>query len=298
MQNDGRQYITRQERYTARAQKQRRDRMLTRLIIVVVALAAVVALTLSMCGSKDKDQVEDTQISDIGGSTVSGSAGEQDAEVNKEPVVPPSERQNFLICIDPGHGYDDGGASSQYLDGVTEKDLTLLVSLQLRQELETMGFEVVMTRDSDVVPEDLEPNRNGMYLFPARNRPAVMNATGADVMVSIHCDSFSNESVGGMRVYYYNKNNPELTPNYANAVATGMSDRFDGAKVGLSAMDANSAYYVIRDVDMPAILIETGFVTNPQDAENLQSPQWRKEMAEGIAEGIYEYYHSLQNNQQ
>jgi len=307
MQTNGNRYITRQERYALREKKRRRDRFLLRLIILVVLVAAALALTLSFCGDSKNQQEDsgDTQQEQLqAGTPQTGGDGTQQGEEasgsvggeedSPEPSVPVNLGRDFTVCIDPGHGYDDGGASSQYLDDVTEKDLTLFMSLKLQKALEDMGFTVVMTRDSDIVPADMKPNRNGMYIFSAKNRPAVMNATGADVVVSLHCDSYGNESVGGMRVYYYNRNNPEQTPLYAQAVADGMSDIFDGAKVSVTPMGADSAYYVIRDVTMPSILIEAGFVTNPQDAENLQDPQWQRSIAEGIADGIYDYYKSLQ----
>ncbi len=111
-----------------------------------------------------------------------------------------------LICIDPGHGYSDGGSESQYLDvyGMTEKDINLPVALKVRDILIEKGYNVIMTRDSDKIPEGADADGDGFYYRKTEDIARFANETGCEYFFSIHCDSYpADESVSGTRFYYY-----------------------------------------------------------------------------------------------
>ena len=278
-------YVSREERRARREKRQRQVRKQKILLLAGILLTALLILLLSRCGRKDQ-QTQEQNLPE-------NSGGKEQSEQQKPQEDNKPKPLNYTICIDPGHGYDDGGAVSDYLGEWTEKALALDMSLSLRTALEEYGFTVVMTRESDEPPEGMQPNKSGLYIYSAKNRPADINAIAPDLSVSIHCDAYEgSETVGGIGVYYYKNNNPDRTPQYAEAVAEGISKQLK-EKPDVWAMERKAAYYVVRDVTAPAILVETGFVSNPEDAAQLCSAQWRGQMAQGIADGIYQYYMSL-----
>ncbi len=183
------------------------------------------------------------------------------------PVIP--NRGRGLVVIDPGHGGRDVGAIG---NGVQEKDLVLSISLRLGGVLQSMGYVVQYTRTTDV-EIDLEP------------RVQFANRLQADVFISIHANSLAsrNPSVSGVESYHA----PGSTLGFALATmvhqqviaATGARDR--GVR--------SARFYVVRHTTMPAILLETGFVTNPQEAANLSDPNYQERLAQGIAQGIDQF---------
>jgi len=183
------------------------------------------------------------------------------------PVIP--NRGKGLVVIDPGHGGRDTGAIA---NGVQEKDLVLPISLRLGRVLQSMGYVVQYTRTTDV-EIDLEP------------RVQFANRLQADVFLSIHANSLAsrNSSVSGVETYHA----PGATLGFALATlvhqqvisATGARDR--GVR--------SARFFVIRHTTMPAILLETGFVTNPQEAANLSNPAYQERIAQGTAQGVDQF---------
>ena len=212
---------------------------------------------------------------------------QQQVEPGPDPVVEPEDK--FTVCIDPGHGYDDGGCVSTNLGKLCEKDITLAVSLKLRTELEALGLQVVMTRDSDTPPEDMEPNSNGRYIFSATKRPPIINAYEPDMSISLHCDSFDDSRVTGMSIYHYESNNPELTPYLAQHLQDGIVQVFPEQKVTIRTQGADTAFALVKGVQAPAVLVEMGFVTNPEEAKNMLDEQWQSNLAKAMAQGILAY---------
>ncbi|MDX1978051.1 MAG: N-acetylmuramoyl-L-alanine amidase [Pseudanabaenaceae cyanobacterium bins.68] len=188
---------------------------------------------------------------------------------NPIPTLEPSRRGKGVIFIDPGHGGRDVGAVG---NGIFEKDVVLPISLQLGRILQQAGYGVVYARTNDV-EIDLEP----------RVRAAAQNK--ADLFISIHANSLESRlsHVNGVETYFA----PGATRSKALAEfvhsqiisLTGANDR--GVK--------SARFYVIRNSSMPAILIETGFVTNPREAANLNNPSYQARIAQAIARGIDQF---------
>ncbi|PZO40073.1 MAG: N-acetylmuramoyl-L-alanine amidase [Pseudanabaena frigida] len=189
---------------------------------------------------------------------------------NNNPSVPSSQtvgdRRRGVIFVDAGHGGNDPGAVA---NGVQEKDVVLPISLKLGQALQSMGYTVYYTRTNDV-EIDLEP------------RVAAAERINADVFVSIHANSLAPGNSGISGIETYHSRNSTVGQELASYVhsqivsATGASDR----------SVRGAGFYVIAKTSMPAILVETGFVTNPAEARNLSSPDYQKRMADAIARGI------------
>ena len=207
-----------------------------------------------------------------------------------------------LIVIDPGHNYGgDNGATSTH-NGVTyiERDLNMQVSLKLKDELEKKGFTVVLTRN----PEDRETIAVSESL---RKRVDLANKLQADFFISIHQNSYTDSSVRGFEVYY-SDTLPETRGvissdglEYSlNSLRTSETEKVKlSKKIGSSIVSSvtsemglknrglkNKDFYVVKNTTMPSLLVECGFISNPDEAKNLANEQKQQKMAEIIAREI------------
>lgn len=171
-----------------------------------------------------------------------------------------------IVCIDPGHGGKDPGATTK--TGIDEKDIALTVALKVGALL--TGYEIVYTRDEDVY-------------VGLSERALIANQAKADLFVSIHCNSAPSASANGMEVYVHTTRSAAST-RAAHAIydrllpASGLRGR------GVKAND----YAVLRETVMPAVLVELGFVSNDGDRAKLISEDWQNRAAEAITSGIME----------
>ncbi len=183
------------------------------------------------------------------------------------------------IMVDPGHGGNDPGAIGA--TGVRESDVNLAVSLKLRDKLTDLGAEVRMTRETDrsVAP----PGSSRSEELQAR--VALANAWPAEVFVSVHANSNENRAAHGTETYH-GRNASQASKNLARAVhqemvsATGFRDR--GVK--------EAGFYVITHTTMPAILVETGFLSNPVEEGHLAKPEMQEKIAQAITNGVTEVF--------
>ncbi len=192
---------------------------------------------------------------------------------NNNPSIPNpqnvGDRRRGVIFVDAGHGGRDPGAVA---NGIQEKDVVLPISLKLGQALQSMGYTVYYTRTNDV-EIDLEP------------RVAAAERINADVFVSVHANALAPGNSGISGVETYHSRNSTVGKELASYVhsqiisGTGASDR----------SVRGAGFYVIAKTSMPAILVETGYVTNPTEARNLNSPDYQKRMADAIARGIDQF---------
>ena len=179
------------------------------------------------------------------------------------------DRRRGLIYIDAGHGGRDPGAVA---NGIQEKDVVLPISLELGRALQSMGYSVYYTRTNDV-EVDLEP------------RVASAESVNADLFVSIHANSLASRNTGVNGVETFHARGSTVGKELAEYVQSQII-----ANTGASDRSVKAAgFYVIARTSMPAILVETGFVTNPDEAANLNNPSYQKRMAEAIAKGIDQF---------
>jgi len=185
-----------------------------------------------------------------------------------------------VIVVDPGHGGTDPARGDVGAEGVgpaPEKENVLNIGLALRRELQALGAEVVMTRTTDRNPADGGPYQNDP-LGQLKARVATAVAAKADAFISIHNDWNQDPDQEGVTTYYYDAASRALAQKVqANLVAaTGAKDR--GVR--------KNGFYVLRNTPGPAILVETGFVSNPQEAYRLSDPAYQARIARGIAAGV------------
>ena len=189
-----------------------------------------------------------------------------------------SNVKNKIITIDPGHGGSDSGAVGH--NGYTEKEGAFAISQKVASILNQSGAKVVMTRDSDV--DVYGPNASARNELQAR--VDVGNNANSDIFVSIHCNAFVNPAANGTQTFYYGSSyqGQRLAQSIQEKMieANGLRDR------GISTCN----FYVVKHSYMPAVLIETAFITNYDEEALLSDDEWQTIMAKAIAEGINEYF--------
>ena len=189
-----------------------------------------------------------------------------------------SNVKNKIITIDPGHGGSDSGAVGP--NGYTEKEGPFAISQKVASILNQSGAKVVMTRDSDV--DVYGPNASARNELQAR--VDVGNNANSDIFVSIHCNAFVNPAANGTQTFYYGSSyqGQRLAQSIQEKMieANGLRDR------GISTCN----FYVVKHSYMPAVLIETAFITNYDEEALLSDDEWQTTMAKAIAEGINEYF--------
>jgi N-acetylmuramoyl-L-alanine amidase CwlD len=179
-----------------------------------------------------------------------------------------------LIVIDPGHGGSDTGAAH---NGLTEKDVTLDISMRLRALLLARGWQVKLTRsdDSDVYA----PNDSARDELQARDD--VANNAGARMLVSVHVNSFTSSGLAGTTTYYFKSGDLSLAEAIHRRLIASLGTKDDGVR--------KENFYVLHHARMPAVLVETAFLSNPDDAALLHSPAFLQKVATSIADGIGDY---------
>src|SRR5437773_8732534 len=171
--------------------------------------------------------------------------------------------ENVTVVIDAGHGgHDRGGIPGQR---ISEKDMTLDVAQRLRNVLAASGYRVVMTRDSDV-------------FVPLATRVAIANSYRNAIFVCVHFNATNRMGAGGIETYFYSRDS--LPP--ASAVHYYVVGGAPSANRGVR----RRGYYVLRKTNIPAVLVECGFLTNPTEGAYAQSTSYRQKLATEIAAGI------------
>lgn len=169
----------------------------------------------------------------------------------------------ITVVIDAGHGgHDRGGIPGQR---VAEKDMTLDVALRLQNILSANGYNVVMTRSTDV-------------FVPLGGRVAIANSYRNAVFVCIHFNATGRSGASGIETYFYSRESLPLASAIHYYVAGGAPSENRGVR--------RRGYYVLRKTTIPAVLVECGFLTNPTEAAYAQNASYRQKLAEEIAAGI------------
>lgn len=224
----------------------------------------------------------------------------------------------LLVMLDPGHGGIDPGAEA---DEIAEKHLMLTFARELRELLlRTGGFEVKLTRDDD-------------YFVSLERRIALAHEAGADVFISLHADSLAEGQAHGATVHVLSDDASDIasaklaerhdrddllsgvdlsnvddqvtdvlldlarqetqprSQALAEALVSGISQK--GGPMNRRPL-RSASFSVLKAADIPSVLLEIGFLSSPRDRENLQDPDWRAKMAQGIRDGLQNWRNSDQ----
>lgn len=169
----------------------------------------------------------------------------------------------ITVVIDAGHGgHDRGGIPGQR---VSEKEMTLDVARRLKSVLAASGYRVVMTRDSDV-------------FVPLGTRSSIANSYRNAIFVSVHFNSATRRGASGIETYFYGRD--------SLALASAIHHYVVGTAPSGSRGVRRRGYFVLRRTNIPAVLVECGFLTNPTEAAYAQNASYRQKLAEAIAAGV------------
>ena len=187
-----------------------------------------------------------------------------------------------VIVIDPGHGgHDPGKVGSQ---GVYEDEVNLKIAMKLKNYLEQSGATVTMTRMDDEYLEG--PNGNTHKRKDMSYRKQVMNISEADVVVSIHQNAFTQPQVRGAQVFFYKDS--EDAKSLAKHVQEAIREFADSNNT--RQIKSSQDYYILKVSEMPGVIIECGFLTNPEEEQLLISDAYQDKMAWAIYRGIVNYF--------
>ncbi len=233
--------------------------------------------------------------------------------LSSAPSLPSASRAHSIhrIVIDPGHGGKDPGAVGPH--GIEEKAINLLLAQNLADVLRDQDYEVLLTRTDDT-------------FIPLAERARIANKHDADLFISIHCNASLSSKLKGFEVFFLSETasdphadavarleNAPLalegkeapSPTQVKAVLRSLvknanineasslgslidkhlGDRLSEPSLGVE----QAAFYVLRGAEMPAVLIETGFITNNLEEKLLQDSAFQKKLVEGIAAGVVAY---------
>lgn len=200
---------------------------------------------------------------------VSEPAAEEELPVIPEAAVGSGEKEpeDIIIVLDPGHGGADEGCSR---DGIEEKDINLQIALAVRTGLEALGYQVLLTRDSD-------------RTLTLEERVRIANEAHGDIYVSIHQNASDLTDAEGIEVLYSSLHEEEASERLSKLVqkyAVQSTEAFE------REMIEEEELYVIRECTMPSCLIETGFLSNAAECGRLTDSDYQKKLAEGIVSGV------------
>lgn len=233
----------------------------------------------------------------------------------KSAVTLPGHKKlrNIIVVIDPGHGGKDPGATGQY--GTHEKNVVFAISKDLQKLLNSQyGFKADLTR-------------NGDYFISLRRRLAIARRDHGDMFIAIHADAYKNRYAHGASVFALSQrgatseaarwlaqkeNESELghvLANKSNILRSVLIDLAQTASISTSLMIGNSivhqlvrvtrlhhgfveqaAFVVLKEPDIPSLLVETGFISNAREELNLRNPKYQREIAHALMLGIVDYF--------
>lgn len=202
--------------------------------------------------------------------------------------------EGATVVLDPGHGGIDGGAESS--SGLAEKDINLYIALELQTLLEKQGVKVIMTRTEDIglYTDDGGSAIRTLKTQDIHKRKEIIDNSEADLVVSIHLNSFSqDESVKGAQVFYPSEGDVDLTSRSKMAAEIiqdelNSSVNVDKKRTALSKNDV----YILRNVSCPIVIAECGFLSNPDEANMLSTHAYQEEIAKVLKASICKFLES------
>lgn len=180
------------------------------------------------------------------------------------------------ILLDVGHGGTDRGARA-HLPYCEEKKLTLLTARLVKQYLDQLGYHVVMTRNTD-----------NFVSLPRRVELA--NQAQANIFVSVHFNSSRATEAQGIEVFFCDAKDDRTRTTASRKLADSVLSRIIRRTSAHSRGVKKGNFFVIRETSMPAILVEGGFISNPEERALLKSRDYQEKIARGIADGIDQYF--------
>ncbi len=200
------------------------------------------------------------------------------------PVSTVFNPTEFTVILDAGHGEPDGGATGAA--GTVEKDINLAITKKLREVFEGKGIRVIMTRETDSGIQDGGSTIREMKRSDMNKRLDIMKKSRADLFLSIHMNYFPSKEASGLRVFY--DKNHEETEELAKQIQDKIGE-VTGAKT-YAVKTADQSLFLMKNPPLPSVLVECGFLSNPEEEKKLNDEEYQAKIAWGIAYAVENYY--------
>lgn len=201
-------------------------------------------------------------------------------QTNSTPIT------NKVIVIDAGHGLPDEGA--QGFNGTTEQAINLAISLKLQKLIEQSGAKVYLTRSDEngIFSTDSVGIKN-KKVSDAKNRVEIGNSNDADIFISIHLNKYpASSKYKGWQTFY--QKNIEDSKSLAEIIQENLNKNIE-IENNRKSLPINGIY-IMDKLEIPAVIVECGFLSNPEETENLKNEQYQNKLVWGIYLGIQEYF--------
>lgn len=198
------------------------------------------------------------------------------------PVAAPLHET--LIVLDPGHGGPDPGAISS--DGLLEKDVVLQIALRLRHLLESSGYRVIMTRETDTDLGGTSTSLRDRKRTDLQERIQIINASGADAVISIHANKFASTGVHGAQVFY----RPDRAPESKILGECIQQELVHITGETTRDINVSTGQFILQETWLPTVNVEVGFLSNPREARLLGDPRYQDKIAWAMMIGISRYF--------
>lgn len=191
------------------------------------------------------------------------------------------EKENLCVVIDAGHGGNDPGKVG--VNGALEKEINLSIAKKLQLFLEAQDVEVIMTRTED--KGLYEEGASNKKVQDMKKRIAIIEKAQPDLVISIHQNSYHEESVKGAQVFYYNASTDgkELAQVLQGRLVADLDEE------NTRVEKANDTYYLLKKTSVPTVIVECGFLSNYAEADALVKEEYQEKIAWSLHLGILQY---------
>ena len=211
----------------------------------------------------------------------------QDSKVEKSVVETTSTPvSGKTVVLDAGHGKPDEGAESS--NGTTEAETNLKITLKVQNLLEQSGCTVILTRSDENAIYDLDSKTlKQKKISDIRNRVKIGNEASADIFVSVHLNKIPQSQYYGWQCFY--KNGNEQSTKLAKSIQSNLNKSIQKENNRVAMKIDN--VYIIKHVEIPTSIVECGFLSNPEEEQQLLDDNYQNKIAWGIYNGIIEYFY-------
>lgn len=231
-------------------------------------------------GAAGKEQADAGTAETAGNAEAGGDRSKTGKTENTERSGKGAENEDgALVILDAGHGGFDPGKIG--INGALEKDINLVLSQKIKKRLEEMGFRVIMTRETEDALADSK-------VEDLKTRVTMINEKEPSIAVSIHQNSYSQESIHGAQVFYFTH-----SKSGEQAAKVLQAAMLDADPNNTRQAKANDTYYLLKKTKGTTVIVECGFLSNQGEASLLVTDEYQEKMAASVAKGIQEYLASF-----
>lgn len=206
-------------------------------------------------------------------------------ELSEVTAVPSSGK---TVILDAGHGSPDEGAESK--NGTTEAEINLKITLEVQKLLEQSGTTVILTRSDENSIYDLDKKTlREKKISDIKNRVKIGNESSSDIFVSVHLNKIPESRYYGWQCFYNTKN--EKSKSLAENLQKSLNEAIE--KENNREVKKLESVYIMKNVEIPISIVECGFLSNPEEEQELQTKEYQEKLAWGIYTGINRYFNEI-----